>query len=175
MNTASQTNQLTLLYDIGLVDPKACLFSRNSNGFLGLEFNGTTYKRVQLSRSLPHSEPFRYICIADMEGNEIGIILNVEELNAKSAELVRSELESRYYCPEITEITSVKEKMGMFYFDVKIGSHKKLFTVKDVSKNIKKHPDGTIRLYDVDGNRFFIRNIERFDSKSRRKIEPYLY
>ena len=65
--------------------------------------------------------------------------------------------------------------MGHFYFEVNIGEHKMNFAVKDISRNVRTLPDGVILIFDMDGNRYSIPNLEDFDSKTRRKIEPFLY
>ncbi|MBQ3048727.1 MAG: DUF1854 domain-containing protein [Oscillospiraceae bacterium] len=161
--------------DIGLLDPKECNFYVNPNGFTALQLGERNVKRVKLARTLPYSQPFSYICVFDTEDNEIGIIKDVDELAAESAALVKKELDNRYYCPQVTQIISIKEKLGYFYFDVMIGEHKKVFAVKDISRNIKQLDENRIIIFDVDGNRYYIADIWSIDKSSRRKIEPYLY
>ncbi len=175
MKNTNVMNDNNITADIGLLAPEKCRFYTNKNGFLAMELDGREIKRVKLSRSLPYSEPFGYVCVFDMEDNELGIIKCVDELDGESAGLVREALESRYYCPEVTQIVSIKEKLGYFYFDVRIGAHKKVFAVKDVSRNIKQLDENRIIIFDVDGNRYYISNIWDIDKSSRRKIEPYLY
>lgn len=156
------------------VSPETCVFSKNENGFLAATINGKEYKRVILSRSLPLNFPNDYICISDVEKNEVGIIEHTAAFSAEQQALIDDELAQRYYCPVITKIESIKEKMGHFYFDVLIGECKKSFAVRDISKSIRQHGDA-IDLIDIDGNRFRILDFEAIPSKSRRKLEPYLY
>lgn len=161
--------------DIGVLSPKDCKFRRNKNGFLALYNGSDEYKRVFLVRALPLTDPLRCISVFDAEDKEIGIIEDVNELYEESAILVKEELDSRYFCPEVTEIRSINDKMGYFYFDVAIKGFKKTFAVKDISKNIRQMDDGVIMLTDVDGNRFKIPDIRKISPKSRRLLEPYLY
>ncbi len=156
------------------VSPESCVFSKNANGFLAADINGKEYKRIILTRSLPLNFPFDYICISDIEKNEIGIIEHASDFSKEQQELINYELDQRYYCPVITKIESIKEKMGNFYFDVMIGDFKKSFAVRDISKSIRQHGNA-IDLIDIDGNRFRIMNFAEIPSKSRRKLEPYLY
>jgi len=160
---------------IGLLDPAKIEIYTNPNGFLAMKNGNEDFKRVRLTRVLPFSEPFCYIAVSDTEGKEIGIIADLSELSQAQAELVKKELDSRYYCPTVSSISEIKEKMGYFYFDVMIGSYKKIFAVRDISRNIKQLQNGAIIITDVDGNRFIIPDIHAIGSKSRRKIEPYLY
>lgn len=154
--------------------PENCVFSKNENGFLAAKINGKEHKRVILTRSLPLNFPNDYICISDIEKNEVGIVEHMSAFSAEQQALMNDELDQRYYCPVITRIDSIKEKMGHFYFDVMIGDFKKTFTVRDISKSIRQHGDA-IDLVDIDGNRFRIVDFEKIPSKSRRKLEPYLY
>lgn len=156
------------------VSPETCVFSKNENGFLAATINGKEYKRVILSRSLPLNYPNDYICISDVEKNEIGIVEHMSDFSKQQQELIDYELLQRYYCPVISSIESIKEKMGHFYFDVKIGEFKKSFTVRDISKSIRQHGEA-IDLIDIDGNRFRIIDFASIPAKSRRKLEPYLY
>lgn len=156
------------------VSPENCVFSKNKNGFLAAAVKGKEYGRVILTRALPLAMPDDYICISDIEKNEIGIIEHVSAFSEEQQLLIAEELGQRYYCPVITKIESIKEKMGHFYFDVMIGDFKKSFAVRDISKSIRQHGDA-IDLIDIDGNRFRITDFEAIPSKSRRKLEPYLY
>ncbi|NMP36870.1 MAG: DUF1854 domain-containing protein [Clostridiales bacterium] len=157
------------------IEPGDCCFYTNPHGFIALRLNGKDYPRVKLTRAYPYTEPFAYIGIEETDDKEIGMLKNAEELPAEQFSLVRKELESRYFCPVITEVLSFKEKMGHFYFEVKIGEHKTNFAVRDISRNVRTLPDGTTLIFDMDGNRYSIPDLEKIDSKNRRKIEPFLY
>lgn len=151
-----------------------CAFFATPNGFLGAKIKGEEYKRVILSRALPLTEPEKFICITDIEKSELGIIEDVSAFPEEQRKLIENELSQRYFCPVITEIKSVKEKFGNFYFDVMIGEFKKNFTVKNLNKNIRYHGEG-FDLIDVDGNRYRIPDFKAISPKSRRNLEPYLY
>ena len=118
--------------------------------------------------------PNEYICISDIEKNEVGIIEKIADFSPEQQKLINSELSQRYYCPVIDKIESIKEKMGNFYFDVVIGGVKKSFAVKDITKSIRQHGDA-IDVTDIDGNRYRITDFDSIEAKSRRKLEPYLY
>ncbi len=156
------------------VNPEKCIFSVNPSGFLAAEIDGKIYKRVILTRTLPLSLPNEYICISDIEKNEVGIIEKIADFSPEQQKLINSELSQRYYCPVIEKIESIKEKMGNFYFDVVIGGIKKSFAVKDITKSIRQHGDA-IDVTDIDGNRYRITDFDSIEAKSRRKLEPYLY
>lgn len=156
------------------VSPDECIFSKNNNGFLSAEIKSVKYNRVILTRALPLSQPDEYIAISDVEKKELGIIQNLSDFSSEQQALINGEISSRYFCPKVTEILSVKEKFGHIYFDVKIGTFKKNFTVRDITKNIRYHGKG-FDLIDVDGNRYCFDEFDSMPSKYKRKLEPYLY
>ena len=178
MNMSEQNNEMNIISPETLrteyVTPENCRFSRSENGFLSAVVKGTEHKRVTLTRALPLSMPDCYISISDVEKKEIGIIEKVSEFSEEQQALISEELERNYYCPVVTEVKSIKEKFGNFYFDVLIGEYKKSFTVKDLTKNVRYHGKG-FDIIDVDGNRYCIEDFYGITSKSRKKLEPYLY
>lgn len=160
---------------VGFLDPQKCSFYINPKGFTALRIEDKDYRRVRLLRTLPLQRPFEYISVSDMDKKEIGIIRNVADFSPEQREIIEKDLAARYYSPNITEIYSVKEKMGSFYFDVSIDGFKKTFAVKDISRNIKVLDSGAVMLTDADGNRFIIPDIDKLKSKTRRQLEPFLY
>jgi hypothetical protein len=167
--------EVTELMDINIMDADKIEFYETGTGFVGLRYLDKDHKRVTLSRILPLNDPDDYISVIDTDGAEIGIIRSISELPEKQAMIVRDELSKRYYCPTVLKISSVKEKMGYVYFDVMIKEKSKSFAVKDVSRNIRQLDDRRIIIFDVDGNRYIIEDINRLDVKSMRRIEPYLF
>ena len=156
------------------LSPGTCEFYEYNGCFLGMRLNGEAHDRVVLTRALPLAKPDSYVCVTDVDRKELGIIEHISDFPEDQQALINRELAQRYFCPDITEITAIKEKMGHFYFDVKVGDYPMSFTIRDLSKNIRCTDDQII-LTDVDGNRFLIGDINRIDKKSRRKLEPYLY
>jgi len=163
------------LAEINILDITKAEFYVSESSFTGLRYDGREYSRIILSRILPLNDPDRYISVIDTNGNEVGILRSIEELSGQQAEIVKNELSKRYHCPVISRIASAKEKTGYVYFDVDIKGKSKTFAVKDVSRNIRQLDDGRIIVFDVDGNRYLIENMDALDPKSARYIEPYLF
>ena len=154
--------------------PGECEFYEYNGCFLGMRLKGEEHDRVILTRALPLSEPDDYVCVTDVDRKELGIIEHIADFPEDQQALLRRELDQRYFCPDISAITAIKEKMGHFYFDVKVGDYPMSFTIRDLAKNVRC-TEGQVILTDVDGNRFLISDMDRIDKKSRRKLEPYLY
>ena len=160
---------------ITFLEPDKCSFSFNQNGFLVLSINGESKGRVKLIRSYPYSLTDEYICVHDIDDNEIGIIRYLKELDKNSFDSASKELQNRYYCPTITSVKNIKERMGHFYFDVVIDGKDKSFTVRDLTRNIRFANEKALLIFDMDGNRYIIPDQEKIEQKSRRLLEPYLY
>jgi hypothetical protein len=174
------TNNITEAIDIGLMDANDIEFKINDGGFVGLRYKGEEYRHITLRRSLPVVMPFEYISVADDKKKEIGIIRAIDELCAEQRHIVINELDTRYYCPVITEVTSVKDKLGYVYMEMRLrGTADTVYTkscaVKDVNKNIRMLNEKDIIIFDVDGNRYLINDVDKLDKKSRRRLDPFLF
>ncbi|KAI4453185.1 atp-dependent permease mdl1 mitochondrial [Holotrichia oblita] len=166
--------------DVGLMDMNNAEFYTTKGGFTGLKYGGKDYSHITLRRALPVSQPMDYISIADHENKEIGIIRSVSELKDSQREIVEKELNNRYYCPEVYEIKSVKDKLGYVYMELRIGSQRdKSFTkscaVKDVNRNIRMLNETSLIIFDVDGNRYIVKSLSELDKNSLKRLEPYLF
>jgi len=178
MTTQAQIG-LSEAIDLGILDPKKAEFFETEGGFTGLRYNGTEYPRVSLRRSMPLADPDSYISAADGEGKEICVLRSLNDLSGEQLRIVREELDRRYYCPEVREIVSVKDKMGYVYMELLLigrgGDFEKSCAVKDVNKNIRLVDDDRLIIFDVDGNRYIVPSLNGLDKKSRRRLEPYLF
>ncbi len=167
----NKETKLTLKF----LNPSECKFGFNKNNFLCLTLNGEDKGRVKLIRTYPYSLSSEYICVHDLEDNEIGIIKALDELDTSSKADCEKELDTRYYCPTVTKIKSIKERMGHFYFETIIDNKDKSFTVRDITRNLRYASEDTLLIFDMDGNRYVIPKFSKTEDKSKRLLEPYLY
>ncbi len=167
----NDTSKLTIEF----LDPKSCSFCFNSNDFLIMTYKGEDKGRIKLVRAYPYTLTTQYICVLDSEDAEIGILKDLAELDSQSKDNCVRELERRYYCPTITEVKKIKERMGHFYFEAIIDGRVKKFTVKDITRSIRYSSENTLLIFDMEGNRYVIPNFDGIEEKSKRLLEPYLY
>ncbi|MBQ8605630.1 MAG: DUF1854 domain-containing protein [Clostridia bacterium] len=155
------------------------VFFYEKNGFaaLTLSENGekTEYSRVFFHRNFPFDMPFEYISVLDDEENEIGMLRSLDTLEKTQRNIVISELDKKYYQPEIKAVLSLKERYGFSYWKVKTADDRDVsFTMQDTFRHIIRAGSDKLIMLDVDGNRFVINSIAALDRKSYRKIELYL-
>lgn len=149
------------------------------NGFLSLITDASgesvTHDRVFLHRDFPHELLWEYISVLGDENREVGLIYNVNDFDEATVELLKREIERKYYSPVISEIQSLKERYGFSYWKVKTDDGRSLsFTMQDTYRNIVHTSDDSAFLTDVDGNRYTLKSISELDRKSYRRIELYL-
>ena len=165
--------------DIGFLDLGQARFFKTPGGFTGLAYKGTEYKRISLRRALPLGNPSGYISVADHENKEIGIIRSLSDLSGEQLALVLDELDRRYYCPDIYEIKSIKDKLGYVYMEMVIGGKdgktEKTCAIKDVNRNMRMLGSDKLIIFDVDGNRYIVPSLDGLDKKSLKRLEPFLF
>ena len=167
--------------DIGILDHNKAEFYVAESGFTGLKYNDEDYKHITLKRALPIGMPMEYISVANSENKEIGILKSIDDLSEEQYTIVLNELNSRYYCPQILEIKSVKDKLGYVYMELIINApgsdvtHTKNCAVKDVNKNIRMLTNNSLIIYDVDGNRYMIKDLTALGKNNIKKLESYLF
>lgn len=149
------------------------------NGFLGLWITEggekTEYKRVFLHRIFPFEKLFQYISVLDENSLEIGIIYDICDFNEETQQILKTELERKYYTPFIKSIISVKERYGFSFWKISTTDGRNIsFTMQDAFKNIIHVGEDKVILMDADGNRYMIESIAALDKKSHKKIELYL-
>lgn len=170
---------LSQAVDIGWLDLDKAEFYEGTGGFTGLRYGDKEYKRIQLRRAMPDRYPSEYISVADHENNEIGMIKALTDLRGPQLGIVSNELDRRYYCPEIIEVKSVRDKLGYVYMEMDVFAggerHERSAAVNDVNKNIRMIGANRLIIFDVDGNRFIINALDKLDGKSLRRLEPYMF
>lgn len=161
--------------EIRYLSPEECEFSATPGGFVRLRLtSGEEYARVNVHRSFPLSMKDRYISVRDMEGNEIGMIEDLSQFPREVADLIRAELDRRYFTPVIKRIENIKEEFGYAYWTVETDVGFRRFTVRDMHSNVIPLSAERVFIVDVDGNRYDIPNYTVLDAKSRKFLEELL-
>ena len=170
-------SELQNLAEMNMLDASKCEFNPTDGGYISLKYEDKTYERIKICRALPYKAPDEYICITDRDGNEVGILRDLKLLSEENQAHVKAELTKIYYCPSITKIMTVKDRMGYQYFEVQTNAGKREFALRDASRNIRYvNPEkrGAVQIRDIDGNRYLIDDFDEFDTQSRKKIEAFL-
>ncbi len=164
--------------------PENARFYPSDGGLIALSFLGENgkeeFERVVAVRSFPISDPDSFIAIREPDtknkerGAEIGLIYHISDFDAETQALLHSELDLRYFTPEITKIRAVKEKLGYIYCDADTSAGKFSFVLRNPSSNVRTLEDKRVLITDIDGNCFVIRDPQKLDKGSYKRIEVYL-
>lgn len=165
------------------LSPDNARFYLSEGGLISLELKNAdgemeNFERVVVLRSFPITDPDEFLSVREPDikerGEEIGIIENINDFDADTIELLKSELDRRYFVPKIYRILSVKEKFESSYWEVKTSAGDVTFVMRNPFGNIRALEDGRVFMNDIDGNCFEIPDPTKLDSFSYKKIEVYL-
>ena len=165
--------------------PENAKFFRSGGGLISMiltrpDGETETFERVVAVRSFPLTEPEQFIAIREPDtrnrerGEEIGMINDMADFDEETQTLLRAELDLRYFTPEIRKIHSIKEKLGYIYCEADTSAGKFNFVFRNPSSNVRTLEDRRVMISDIDGNCFVIRDPDKLDRSSLKKIEIYL-
>lgn len=159
---------------INFLDPSQCVFSQTAGGFLSLELGGETYPVVYAYRSFPLSLGDKYLSIRDEKDKEIGMIADLADYTREQRELIRLELERRYFTPVVRSVAKMKEEFGFIYWEVDTDRGMRRFTTRGSHDSILPISDQHLIVMDVDGNRFEIEDYRSLSPRIARQIEALM-
>lgn len=170
---SEQENNQTAVPGTLYLTPENCSFSMSEEGFLTCTIDGNKLDHVVVVRALPFSLPEEFLSVLK-EDEEQGMIRRLSDFDPKTMELLRKQLDFRYFTPQITQIHSIEENVSFLFFKLETTSGPKEICVTDIAKNLVLIDDDRVFLTDVEENRFIIPSIKALDKQSRQKIEIYI-
>ncbi len=148
-------------------DPKQIRFFRSRNGIPRMEVEGECcYLRVIIRRAFPLSDISHYISICDSEDKEIGMIRDVQELDETARQIIEKEVSKRYFTPVIQSIRNVRERFGVYDWEVETDRGPAKFMVRGLHTNVDRLPPRRLLVKDTHNNRYEIPDIAELDARS---------
>ena len=147
------------------LDPEKVKFFRASDALRVIIEGDKCCLRVVPMRSFPISMRDRYISLRDMEGNELGVIKDPNELDKDSRKLLEEEIRKRYFTPVIHKISSLRDKFGVVEWEVETDRGVKKFMTRSLHDSLKETDTGFI-ITDMENNRYEIRDHSDLDPRS---------
>jgi len=166
--------------------PENAKFRKSEGGLISLDLkNGEEnkeefFERIVIFRCFPITNPDEFLSVREADskkmgrGKEIGMIRYMRDFPEDQQKLFLEELDRRYFSPEITKISSVKEKFGYTYWEAETNAGNMTFILSNPFSNIRSLEDGRIFIHDIDGNSFQIKDPSKLDANSFKKIEIYV-
>ncbi len=151
-------------------------FSLHRNGQGRLVFTGVdgiTRDGVVPVRAFPISDPDHGLSLVDAEGHEMAWIERLEDLPADTAALVRAELASREFMPEIQRILAVQGYATPSNWDVLTDRGPTTFLLRG-EEDIRRLGAHTLLISDSHGIHYLIRDLSALDKPSRKLLDRFL-
>ncbi len=131
--------------------------------------------RVILHLLFPYGETRKLVSAMNPEQEEVGMIRDIDEFSGESLAAIEKEIKRRHFVRVISKILEIKDKNGITTWKVETEENGRAeFALKDTYGSIFRVTDTRLIITDIDGNRFEIRDADKLDKASRRKIELYL-
>ena len=126
-----------------------------------------SYLRIKVTRAAPLSEPDRYICFLDAKDEVICMVTNLEDMVESCRPFVLEELDKRYLTAQVNRVYAIRNEYGVSYWDVETDRGRREFVARSVGEHAQWLSETRLMIFDVDGNRFEVADLEALDKKSR--------
>lgn len=163
--------------ELSYMMPATASFTKNGEfPALRLSENGEerVYDRVWLRRVFPFDLTEEFISVQTRDNEEIGIIRRLTDFDEATAEILRDELNRRYFTPKIKKILALKERRGFSYWRVETDIGEAELSLQDTYRSITRVGEDRAVITDISGNRFEIESLAALDRRSRKRLELYL-
>jgi len=128
-------------------------------------------------RSFPLSHESEFISLSlstgKDKGTEVGIVRRLSDLDAKSQQVLRTELEWRHFTSQITAIYSIETQNYVPHWDVETIRGRRIFEMRS-RRDLRVLAGTRVLVRDADGNRYEITDLNRLDEPSRQLIEAQI-
>src|ERR1043165_2762243 len=144
MEATQTTNQAESgLTDVRYLGPSDTQI-RIDCGVLKLSHGNESWSNVAVYRAFPVSDPNRYVGFVDSDGQEIGLIREIKELDTESRRILERELELRYFVPIVRCVVDAKEEFGSVYWTVETDRGQAEIVVRNLRDNLHELPGGRV-------------------------------
>jgi hypothetical protein len=131
-----------------------------------LLLNGEHYQIGRIASAFPISSSLNNIAFFNEEGEEIGVMKEVNCLDEQSRQILKEELEKAYFMPRIQAVLRMDESLGVESWTVETDKGERTFEVRDPRRNVRRISGRRVLIKDVDGNRYEVPNWAALDKKS---------
>ena len=153
-----------------LLDPRQIKFRMDEEQELILEDNNRNqkYEEIEVNPAFPLSEFGRFLAIKDAEGNELGMLRDISQLDDQSRRALKVILEKIYFMPRITGILAIEEEYGVSRWDVETEKGLRSFDIRSRRRDVRLYDNGRVIIHDIDGNRYEITDYRNLDKRSQK-------
>jgi hypothetical protein len=148
--------------------------TRNSYGRLVfIDQSGAVHEGIIPVRSFPITDPEQGIALMDTQGHELAWIERLDDLPEEYGTLIKSELASREFMPEIKRITKVSSFITPSTWQVETDRGETAFILKG-EEDIRRLTVSSFMITDSHGIHFLIRDRAALDRPSIKLLDHFL-
>jgi hypothetical protein len=159
------------------LDPKALEFTQHPGGQLDVTLDGSTVEGVHCVPLFPLSDPHRFISLVKpsrTNPEEIGLLRELAELDGEQRRVVEAHIAFRYFVPEIQEIVSLDETVGLYELEVVTERGARTIFLLNPRESVSVTEHGVVVITDVEKCRYKITDLDTLDPRSRTELERLL-
>jgi len=139
-----------------LLDANKMRFSRSEHGSLVLHLDGESHHDLNIRRAFPLEKGDRYIGFFTHEGDELGLLEDLDTLEEESRRELLAELDKIYFRPRITAFNSLDEEFGVLRGSIETTSGPRPLEIRGYRQNVRMLSGNRAIIEDVDGNRYLV-------------------
>lgn len=135
--------------------------------------DGEVHTGVVVVRAFPIADPDNGISLLDADGHELVWIEHLSDLPAETQTLLRQELASREFMPQIRRIVQVSSRATPSTWQVETDRGDTSLVLKG-EEDIRRLSHTALLIADSHGIQFLIRDIAALDRPSRKLLDHFL-
>ena len=150
-----------------VIDPQQVQISRSEHGNLVLHWRGAEYTDLDVRRAYPLEAADRFIVFFQADGEELGLLEKIADLDAGSRQVLVDELAKIYFRPVITQFDHIDEEFGVVEADVQTTSGPRHIEIRQIRSKIRLLSRNRALIEDADGNRYELRDWHQMPKLTR--------
>ena len=133
---------------------------------------GSRDVQVKVRRCFPWTEPSRFVSLRAADGEEVALVRDAGELDAKSRAALEDALAEAGFVLEVTRIHAVEEEVEIRYWQVETRQGPRSFQTRrdDWPRQLS---DSSFLIRDVSGDLYHVRDTGALDRESRERMWAY--
>ena len=133
---------------------------------------GSRDVQVKVRRCFPWTEPSRFVSLRAADGEEVALVRDAGELDAKSRAALEDALAEAGFVLEVTRIHAVEEEVEIRYWQVETRQGPRSFQTRrdDWPRQLA---DSSFLIRDVSGDLYHVRDTGALDRESRERMWAY--
>lgn len=166
--------------DVVLLNPSCVHFFHTHGNALRVTIDdpacgpGRTVLRCQVACAFPWRFSDRWIGIRDERDKDLGMLETTDGMASDSLDVLRVELDRRYFIPTVTSVNKAKKEYETVTWDVQTDRGPRTYHVHQLRENVHQLDDGRIVITDRHGSRFAFASLADADKESRVILERVL-